>query len=396
MSLNTLNDGKCRSAKPSEKPYKLFDGGSLFLYVTPSGGKIWRCAYRVDGKQQTKSFGNYPLVSLADARKKRDELKLKLLDGVDPRVKKQDVPTFKVACDIYWTGRNDLSADYLNNAKRALEMHLFQKLGEVQIKDINREMLLSALKVMDARGLHVYVRKTRMWASQVFEWAIANNHAQSNPAALIDPNKTFGHSRVTSFAAIEPKEMSDFIQRLDMEKDLQSVLACRMLCYTWVRTTELRMMRWKEIDGNTWIIPAGKMKRGLDHVVPLSRQALQIIDEQKARCRGSDYVWPHDRRNDRPMSENAILYLIGRIGYKGRMTGHGFRSVASTWANENGYNEDAIERQLAHVPGDKIRAVYNRAAYMVERTKMLQDWADWVESFRQIDTGTAESGDAPA
>jgi integrase len=150
-----------------------------------------------------------------------------------------------------------------------------------------------------------------------------------------------------------------------------------MLALTWVRTGELRMMEWAEIDGDLWRIPEGKMKRRRDHLVPLSRQAMEVLDIMKMRARGP-YVFGADHRADRPISENSILYLLHRMGYKGRMTGHGFRSVGSTWANERGYKSDAIERQLAHVPGDAVRHAYNRAAYLPERRKMLQDWADWL------------------
>jgi integrase len=161
------------------------------------------------------------------------------------------------------------------------------------------------------------------------------------------------------------------------------VLACRLLALTWVRTNELRMMEWSEIDeaGKVWLIPAGKMKRDRDHLVPLSNQSLAVLKQLRARSRPeARYVFSAPHRMDRPMSENAVLTLIARMGYRGRMTGHGWRSVASTWANENGYSPDAIERQLAHVPDNKIRAVYNRAEYLPDRKKLLQDWADWLDS----------------
>lgn len=393
MPTNKLTDSKCKSAKPGATPQKVSDGGGLFLYITPLGSKLWRCAYRFDGKQQQASFGPYPEVSLAEARAMRDALKAKLREGADPlagRKHKPDKVTFSSAAESYWAGRGDISAGYREHATRALEMHLMFNLGNVLVGDVTREMLLAQLRVMDAKGLHVYVRKVRMWARQVFDWAIENGHAEINPAALIDPQKAFGRAVVEPMAALEPREVPEFWQRLCFEKDLQSVLACKLLAYAWVRTIELRMMLWSEIEGGVWIVPAGKMKRRKDHVVPLSRQALGVLAEQKARSNGSQYVWPNDRVRDRPMSENAILYLIGRIGYKGRMTGHGFRSIASTWANERGYNPDAIERQLAHAPGDRIRSIYNRSAYLPERAKMLQDWADWLDSCGKVDPGVAQ------
>ena len=173
---------------------------------------------------------------------------------------------------------------------------------------------------------------------------------------------------------------ASLLQRLALEAELQSVLACRMLALTWVRTTELRMMLWSEIEGDVWRIPAGRMKRRREHLVPLPSQALALLERLRLRARGRVYVFPSDRRLDRPMSENAILYLLHRIGYRGLMTGHGWRTVASTWANECGHSPDAIERQLAHAPGDQVRAAYNQAAYLPERRRMLQAFADWLDA----------------
>ena len=385
MPTNTLSDARCKGAKPSGKPYKLFDGGGLHLYVSTTGSRTWRLAYRLAGKPQTMSLGSYPEISLAAARVKREEAKRALIEGHDPmaprRVNRQGV-TLAEATEAYWQGRKDVSATYRTNALRGIELHLVRLLSK-PISSITRDDLLGELLLMDAAGLHVYVRKVRMWVGQVFEWAVENGIANINPAALIRPEKAFGRAKVTSFAALALREVPEFLERLAMEGDLQSVLACRLLALTWVRTNELRMMEWSEIDeaGKVWLIPAGKMKRDRDHLVPLSDQSLAVLKQLRARSRPeARYVLSAPHRMDRPMSENAVLTLIARMGYRGRMTGHGWRSVASTWANENGYSPDAIERQLAHVPDNKIRAVYNRAEYLTDRKKLLQDWADWLDS----------------
>lgn len=378
MPTNTLSDAAVRGAKPTEKPQKLFDGGGLHLFVSPKGAKVWRLAYRVNGKPQTATIGPYPLIGLADARKKRDELKLKLLAG-EPLVKRAKRSlTVSEACAEYWGGRGDLSASYKANATRGLEMHIEPVIGAVPVADLTRDQVLDALRPMDAAGLYTYVRRARMWLSQVLDWAVENGHAAANVAATIKADKAFGKAPVEHFAALQLQEVPALMDRLAMEGDLQSVLACRLLALTWTRTVELRMMEWAEVQGDQWVIPAGKMKRRLDHVVPLSAQALGIIEQMRQRSRGSLYVFPGDHRIERPMSENAVLYLLHRCGYKGRMTGHGFRSIASTWANERGHNPDAIERQLAHVPADAVRAAYNRSAYLPQRREMLQDWADWL------------------
>jgi integrase len=393
MPTNKLTDNLCRTAKPGEKARKLFDGGGLHLWISPLGAKVWRLAYRLHGKPQTATLGDYPLVTLAEARTKRDGLKRGLLDGVAPkRNTTAGQPTLKEATEVYWQGRKDVSDGYRENAMRGIELHLYDKLGNRPIGSIGREDLLSALSALDAEGKHVYVRKVRVWVGQVFDWAVEHRHATSNPAASINPKKAFGKAPVQSHAALELPEIPRLWSALALESDLLSVLATRMLAYTWTRTQELRFMEWDEIEGDLWRIPKGKMKRRKDHLVPLPKQAMAVLAAMKARSRGSKYVFPAEHRLDRPMSENTVLALLYRLGYKGRMTGHGFRSVASTWANERGYNKDAIERQLAHSPDDKIRATYNRAEYLPERRAILQAWADWLN----VDPGTAKGRELPA
>jgi len=383
MPTNSLTDARCKSAKPLDKPYKLFDGHGLYLAVTPAGGKHWRMAYRIDGKGQTASIGAYPLITLADARARRDAMRLTLANGDKPVAPKRAGQvrasmTLSRAIEDYWAGRQDVSPNYRMNAENALARHIVPRLGALPVGDVDRAGVLEALKAMDAAGLHVYVRKTRMWLAQVLDWAVEHGHAKDNPAATIRPEKAFAMAPVQSFAAIGLGEVPAFMARLELEGVILSAMACKLLALTWTRTQELRLMEWSEIDGDLWRIPAGKMKRRRDHLVPLSRQALVLLDNLRARQRGSVYVFPNDRRLDRPMSENAILYLIGRMGYGGRMTGHGWRTVASTWANEAGYNRDWIERQLAHSPDDKVRSTYNRAEYLTDRRVMLQAWGDWL------------------
>ena len=385
-TTNKLTDAKCRAIKPGEKLTKHFDGGGLHLACTPHGAKVWRVAYRLAGKPKTISLGPYPAVSLAQARERRDEIQATLREGGDPmapRRAQRGGLTFKEACEGYWRGRGDVTPSYLANATRALELHLYPMLGDRPIASIERADLLAALDRMDAAGLQEYVRKTRMWAAQVFEWAVERNECSINPAALIDPRKAFGRRTVQHFAALTLPEVPALMQRLALEADLNSVLAMRLLALTWVRTGELRMMLWSEVDGDVWRIPAGKMKRRRDHMVPLSRQAVEILATLRKRSSGSAYVFPAEHRTDRPMSENTILALLARLGYKGRMTGHGWRSIASTWANERGFSADAIERQLAHTPDNKVRAAYNRAEFLDQRRAMLAAWADWLDEVAQ-------------
>jgi integrase len=381
MATNVLTDAKCKGAKAGDKPVKLFDGGSLFLFVSPTGAKVWRLTYRIDGKAQTLVIGPYPAVTLAEARQKRDKVKAVLREGQDPKASQKARKagrTLDDAHDAYWSGRKDLSASYLENERRAYEMHVQPILGKRLIRDIGRPDVLDCLNQLDAKGKHDYVRKIRMWLAQVWDWAIEQGEATENPPRSIKPARAFGKRQTEHFAALEPREIPAFMERLAAEGELQSVLALKLLALTWVRTNELRFMCWSEIQGDAWIIPAGKMKRRRDHVVPLSAKAQELLAILKPRAGRSEYVFPADHRPDRPISENAVLALLYRMGYRGKMTGHGLRSVASTWANEAGYPPDVIERQLAHVPGDKTRAAYNRSLYLDQRRAMLEAWAAWL------------------
>jgi integrase len=401
VPTNKLTDSQCKKAAPKDAPYKLTDGEGMYLYVLTTGTKVWRLAYRKGGLQKTEVIGPYPLISLADAREQRDAFKRKLLAGEVPDRKEVPLPpkavvTFKSSCETYWNGRKDITEKYRKNALRGLEMYLWPKLGNMDVGAITRAQLLTELNKMDAKGLHVYVRKVRIWSSAVFDWAVEQGHAEVSVAETINPKKAFGKAHVENFASLDLDDVPGLWDRLKVEQPIQSVLACKMLAYTWVRTKELRSMLWDQIgDDGVWRIPhniMGKTKK--EHLVPLSRQALALLSELSARRRpGCNYVFPAEHRDDRPMSDSTVLMLLYRLGYKGKMTGHGWRSAGSTWANERGYDDDAIERQLAHVAKDKVRAIYNRAKYLEARREILQAWADWLDD---VDAGSAQGGNLPA
>lgn len=383
MPTHRLTDAACRAAKPADKPRKLFDGGGLALVVLPSGAKSWRLFdRRPDGRQRTTTLGLYPAVGLAEARRKAQEARSAGGAAEDAAVPTKTPPraslTLRQACLDYWKSRADVTPGYRANAIRGLELHVWPELGAAAVGSITRAEVLRVLLALDAKGRHVYVRKVRLWLALALDRCVELEHVPANVARSINPERAFGRRAVEHHAAVPMAEVPDLMARLAMEKDLQSVLAMRLLALTWVRTAELRGMLWAEIDGARWVIDAKRMKRKREHVVPLSRQALAILATLKARAGSSPFVFPAPHRDDRPMSENAVLYLLARMGYGGRMTGHGWRSIASTWANEAGYSPDAIERQLAHAPDDKVRAAYNRAEFMQERTRMLQAWADWL------------------
>lgn len=381
MPSQKLSDSQVRSAKPREAAYKLFDGGGLFLAVTPKGAKSWRLQYRLHDKQQTATLGLYPEVTLAAAREKAFAIRRDLAAGRSPKARKSTM-TFKQACTAYWGGRRDLSLAYLENVTSALERHLYGDIGDRAVESLTREDLLKPLNRMNAAGLFDYVRKVRMWSAQVFDWVIEQGLLEVNPARTIKPKVAFGRRAVEPFASVAMRDVPTLVQRLDMERpELLSVLGCWLMAYTWVRTQELRMMQWDQIEGDVWRVPAGTMKARREHLVPLSRQALDVLAKLEAR-RTSRFVFPGDRSKDRPMSENAVLALLARIGFKGEMTGHGWRKLGSTWANERELNADAIEMQLAHLPASETRAAYNLAKYLTQRRAILQAWADWLDDQR--------------
>jgi len=378
MPTAKLTDAQCRAAKPRDKAYKLFDGAGLALVVLPSGAKSWRLFYRVAGKQRTTTLGLYPAVGVAEARRKAVEARDAPDDAPGRRSAAPAGPTLRQACESYWASRQDTTAAYRGNIARALEMHVWPKLGAEPVATLTRAAALQVLLALDAQGRHEYTRKVRLWLAMPLDRCVELEQCAANVVRSIDPERAFGKRAVEHHAALPLAEVPEFMARLACERDLQSVLALKLLALTWVRTTELRMMRKAEVEGEVWRIPAAKMKRRREHLVPLCRQARELLAVAIARSGGSEFVFPAAHRDDRPMSENAVLYLIARMGYAGRMSGHGLRTVASTWANEAGFNPDAIERQLAHAPEDKIRAAYNAAVYWPERVRMMQAFADWL------------------
>jgi integrase len=379
-TANRLTDHACRGARPRDRPYKLFDGHGLALWVSPTGARVWRWHYRIDGRAQTRSLGPYPEVTLARARAEVMRLRAELRAGaLAPRSAARNPLTVRKACEDYWHGRQDCTERYRAHALRALELHIWPAIGSAAVADLDRAAVMAPLLRLDAAGRAEYVRKVRLWLSMALARAVELGEARGNPAADIKPERAFARRAVEHHAALDLREVPALLQRLDLEGVLQSAEACRLLALTWARTGELRQMRWDELDGDLWRLPGGRMKRRKDHLVPLSAQALAVLERMRRRRGASVYVFPSDRRDDRPMSENAVLYLLHRMGYKGRMTGHGWRTLASTWAHEAGYPPDVIERQLAHTPDDRVRAAYNRAAYLPERRAMLSAWADWLD-----------------
>jgi integrase len=384
-----LSDAKARNATARTKPYKIADGEGLFLLVTPSGGKYWRLKYFFAGKEKLLALGVYPEVSLADARERRGQARKALAAGHDPgKIKReakrlliqQHENTFELVAREWHTNRlAKWSPEHAKKILKRLETHVFNRIGPRPIADIATAELLSVMRKIEEHGAEIAHRLLQI-CGQVFTYAVVTERVSVNPAVslrgALKPVVKNNH------AYLKPNELPEYLKKLDAyDGALQTKLALRFLLLTFVRTGELRGAAWSEIDFDKaeWRIPAERMKMRDPHIVPLSRQAIEILKELKPISGNWQYVFPNQHKPSGQMSENTILYALYRMGYHSRATGHGFRSTASTVLNENTFPPDVVERQLAHSERDKVRGAYNHAQYLPERRKMMQWWADHLD-----------------
>ena len=389
-----LTDTKVRTAKPAKKPQKFFDGGGLFLLVTPTGGKLWRFKYRFGGNEKLLCIGTYPETSLAEARQRRDQASSLLAKGVDPRetkkaqkaAGKQEAETLEIiAREWYAKFSPSWAPSHAKTTIRRLELFIFPWLGTKPVKAVSAPELLSVLRRIEAKGALETAHRVKQVCGQVFRYAIATGRAERDPSGdlrgAIPPASGKHMATIT-----DPKEIGGLLRSIDDYRgNIVTRCALQLAPLVFVRPGELRQAEWSEFDLETaeWRIPAEKMKAGAVHIVPLSRQALGILREIHPLTGHGRYVFPSPRTDSRPMSSNAILSALRRMGYaKDEMSGHGFRSMASTLLNEHGWNRDAIERQLAHAERNRVRAAYNYAEFMPERKKMMQVWADYLEGIK--------------
>lgn len=388
-----LTDTKVRTVKPKEKPFKIADGKGLFLVVQPNGSKYWRFRYRFADKEKLLALGIYPDVTLADARRKRDDARKLLADAVDPGMAKQlkkraqrltaENSFETIAREWHIKFSSKWTEEHGGKILVRLEKDIFPWLGARPITEINAPELLSVLRRIENRGALETAHRTLQYCGQVFRYAIATGRAERDISfdlrGAIPPVKKRHLASITN-----PKQIGTLLRALkDYNGHLITKCALQLAPLIFVRPGELRQAEWSEINFEIaeWRIPAEKMKMRITHIVPLSTQALAILQEIKYLTGNGKYVFPSLRTLSRPMSNNAVLAALRRLGYaKDEMTGHGFRSMASTLLNEQGWNRDAIERQLAHAERNNIRAAYNYAEYLPERRKMMQHWADYLES----------------
>ncbi len=396
-----LTDTAVRKAKPEAKPYKMADGGGLFLLVQPNGGKWWRLKYRFGGKEKLLSFGTYPDLSLADARGRRDEARKLLANDADPgaikqaqkkQVKVESANSFEAIAREYHALKTPMwSSLHVANWINILEREVFPKFGHRPVTEIETPDVLDILRAIEARGTLEVRSRVLQRVRTVFSFAIGSGRARYNPAAGIGREVLAPAPKVKHMPALESSEMPEFLRALALYQERASAspivfAATRLLAYTFVRTGEVRFAKWDEfdLDAGLWLIPAERMKARQPLTVPLSRQAVAIVQALQPLTGHLPVLFPNRNGNGDVISENTVLKVIERLGYKGRMTGHGFRSVASTYLNNLGtIRPDMIEAQLAHGDRDQVRASYNRADYMEYRTAMMQFWSDTLDAMQQ-------------
>lgn len=384
-----LNARQVDAAKPREKAYKLADGAGLYLEVVPSGSRYWRMKYRFNGKEKRMAFGVYPAVSLAQARALRDEAKKKLAEGIDPSFAKKEEKlvrdvqlnnTFQaVALEWHGTKVSRWSEGYASDIIEAFNKDIFPYIGQQPVNEIKPLVLLNVLRRMESRGATEKAKKVRQRCSEVFRYAIVTGRAEYNPAADLTSAMSGHESKHYPFLTVE--ELPDFFKALaGYTGSPLVVLAARLLILTGVRTGELRGAFWSEFDLEkaVWEIPAERMKMKRPHLVPLSTQALEIVQQLKVMSGQYPLVFPGRNDPRKTMSEASINQVFKRIGYTGKVTGHGFRHTMSTILHEEGFNTAWIETQLAHVDKNAIRGTYNHAQYMEGRREMMQWYGDYL------------------
>ena len=387
-----LTDVEIRRAKAKEKAYRMSDGGSLFLWVTPAGGKLWRWAYTHEGKEKLMAFGKYPDVPLALARERHAEARRLLATGLDPMAQRKAAKTAeKVAAENsfrtisglwfdHW--RAEKSAQHVDATRRRMDANILPLLGARPITEIEAPELVTMVKMIEGRGAADLAKRAMQNVGQIFRYAIAHGYAKRNPASEIRPADVLRPTHKTNLARIDAKDLPALLRSMEVYQGTHVTrLAMKLMALTFVRTSELIGAKWAEFDMDAarWNIPAARMKMRDPHIVPLASQTIEVLEMLRLLTGSSEWLFPGDRSNKKPMSNNTILGALKRMGYKGRMTGHGFRGLASTILHEQGYPHEHIELQLAHAPRNAVSAAYNHALYLEPRARMMQEWANFLE-----------------
>jgi integrase len=393
-----ITDAAIRNAKPAEKPQKLFYEEGLFLLVTPTGKKWWRLKYRLEGKEKLLSLGVYPGVSLKEARRRRDEARELVSQGVDPSAERKDAKAAEAARALEqattfeavareWHSKKTvaLTPGYRKKTLARFENLLFPHIGSIPISKLEPADILAAIRHTEKRGAIDTAHRLAQLAGQVCRYARLVGYAKYDVAAglveALRPVQTDHYAAIT-----DPVEVGRLLQDINSYRgDFSMVYALRIMPYVFVRSSELRAAEWAEIDiaAAEWVIPGARMKMKRPHTVPLARQVVKLLKEIGEFTGGGRYVFPSTFSASRWVSDVGLLNALRRMGYsREEITVHGFRSMASTLLNELGYRPDVIEAQLAHGEKNAIRGAYNRAEYLPERRRMMQEWADYLDGLR--------------
>ena len=384
-----LTDAKLRTLT---QPGRYFDGGGLYLEVTAAGGRYWRAKYRAGGKEKRLAFGVYPAVGLKAAREKLAEARAQLQAGHDPGQVRKEAKVrakYAAATTLEAVAREWLKHQAgkwatvtLGRITASLEAYVFPKLGARCVAEIRPGELRDLVKAVEARGANEQAERVLQRVKAIYRYAATHGRIETNPMSDLMPGELLKPRQVQHRPALADGELPEFLERFAAyQGDPHTVNALRLLMLTAVRPGEVRGARWAEfeLDAALWRIPAERMKMRDEHLVPLSTQALGVLRTMEALSGTRDLVFPSPFYPSKPLSENTLNGAMVRMGYKGAATAHGFRSLFSTVANEQGWRPDVIERQLAHVERNQVRAAYNRAAYLPERAKLLQWWADYLD-----------------
>lgn len=388
-----LNDVSVKNAKPKDKQYKLIDEKGLHLLVHPNGSKYWQVRYRYLGKEKLFSLGAYPAISLKEARDQLILIKRQLREGIDPAQERKldkiqkhidlDNSFENIAREWYKKNYESWKPRHAHYILKRLEANLFPIIGHRPVNQIKTTELLTAIREIEKRGALDIAKRALQTSGQVFRYAIATGRAERDLST--DLRGALTARKTKHHAFLEEKELPEFFKTLEKYGgELQTKLALRLIILTFVRTSELIGARWEEIDFDQkeWHVPKERMKMKEKHIVPLAKQTIKIFKELQSINGNREFVFPSHINANKTMSNNAMLGAIRRMGYLGKTTTRGFRSTASTILNENGFNRDHIECQLAHGERNGVRAAYNYALYLKDRHKMMQWWADRLDKLK--------------
>jgi integrase len=388
------------NAKPMAKKYKMADGGGLCLLVAPSGAKLWVWRYRFDGSEKNMHFGEYPLVTLKDCRELHFAAKKLLSTGINPmaerkaeaEAKQQEVKalaretdsSFEKVARKWWAwwsiGKSSRHAETVMNR---LEADVFPVVGHLSIDAVQTAHIREIMLTIETRGASDVAKRAHQSIGQIFRFAIARELASRNPAADFKPRDVLAATKSENFAHVDEKDLPELLAKMDdYNGDALTRFGLKLLAYCFPRTSELIEAPWTEfdLDRARWDIPAERMKMKTPHIIPLSRQAVEVLRALKLLTGNGKLVLPGAMDKKKPMSNNTLLYALYRLGYQGRMTGHGFRGLASTILNENDFDDEHVDLQLAHMKRNKVSAAYNHAKYLKQRTVMMQWWADYLDA----------------